>query len=252
MSFADSTLHLCILWRLRRSWLLAVPPKSGTPVDLFSFNPGDRALPIWNMDESNHRHLSISTQIYQARRVWVPVCWITHGILLDDHVCPQLSWHEIPIRTRFGKQNRLRDTGGGVISVVGWSEEPNTGDERESASFGQSCKSKLLSSWEPWENPGHRVNALEQGSLDTVQSHILMSSSRSLSWFRGQSFQILCECDRVPHCDGKRHQHRWGAAAADVSCPFNHQTTCLTAVATRAATVKYRTTSTSIALSWNF
>ena len=35
-----------------------------------------------------------------------------------------------------------------------------------------------------------------------------------------------------------------GAAAADVPRPFRHQTTCFTAVATRAATVKYRTTLT--------
>ena len=62
------------------------------------------------------------------------------------HVCPQLSWHDVPV----GKQSRLRDTGGGVISVVDWSEEPSTGGERKSASFGESCRSKLWSSWETW------------------------------------------------------------------------------------------------------
>ena len=89
--------------------------------------------------------------------------------------------------------------------------------------------------------PRQRLGA---GSLDIVQSHILMSSSRSSSWFRGQSCQILCECDGVPDCDGKRHQHRWEQL----------QRTChlITKRHTRTATVKYRTTSTSIALSWNF
>ena len=43
-----------------------------------------------------------------------------------------------------------------------------------------------------------------------------------------------------------------GAATADVPRPFVHQTTSITTVATRAATVKYRTTPTYIAISWDF
>ena len=58
-SFADSILHLCILWRLHKFWLFAVPLKSGTPVDLkhalvaagSRVNAGDHGLPFWNMDE---------------------------------------------------------------------------------------------------------------------------------------------------------------------------------------------------------
>ena len=51
-------------------------------------------------------------------------------------------------------------------------------------------------------------------------------------WFRGQSFQILCECDSVPHCYGKRHQHRWELqrmchvhllTKRDVSQPWRHE-----------------------------
>ena len=42
------------------------------------FNPWDHSLPLWNMDESSHRHLSMSTQIYQAMRLWMPVCWSWH------------------------------------------------------------------------------------------------------------------------------------------------------------------------------
>ena len=69
-SFADSSLHLRVLWRLHKYWLLAVP--SSLP---FSFQSRDHALPFWDMDESSHRHLSLSTQIFRARRLWVPVCW---------------------------------------------------------------------------------------------------------------------------------------------------------------------------------
>ena len=50
-----------------------------------------------------------------------------------------------------------------------------------------------------------RVSALEQEAC--------LSYNHTISCFRavpcGQSFQNLRRCDSVPHCDGKRHQHRW-------------------------------------------
>ena len=79
-----------------------------SPVSLWTcsrFNPGDRALPFWNTDESNHHNLSISTQMYQARRLWVPVCWKTHGILLDD-TCV-LNSAEMMFRLEQGLENKI-------------------------------------------------------------------------------------------------------------------------------------------------
>ena len=124
------------------------------------------------------------------------------------HVCPQLSWHDIPVGTRFEKQNRLRDTGGGVAPVADWSEDPalevservQVLERAAGRNFG-----RRGSRGEKSQGPRQHFGA---GSLEIVQSHILISSSRSLSWCRGLSFQILCKCDSVPHCDGKRHQPR--------------------------------------------
>ena len=110
------------------------------------------------------------------------------------HVCPQLSWRDMSVGTRFVKQNRLRDTGGGVISVVDWSEDPSTGGERQSASFGESCRPKLWSSWEPWR----KIRGTTLSCLRPV---------RYLGFV--DSFHVLCECDDLPQCDGKRQQHRW-------------------------------------------
>ena len=42
-------------------------------LDLSFFKPWDHALPLWQVDESNHCHLSISTQMCLARRLWVLV-----------------------------------------------------------------------------------------------------------------------------------------------------------------------------------
>ena len=83
-------------------------------------------------------------------------------------------------------------------------------------------------------------------SLDDVEVHILMFSSRHL--FRGQSVQTLCGCNSVPHCG----QYRWEQLQRACHAPFDYQTSCITTVATRAATVKYRSTSTIIAISWDF
>ena len=77
------------------------------------------------------------------------------------HVCPQLSWHDISVGSRFEKQNQLRDTGGGVISVVVWSEDPALEVSEKSASFGESCRSKLWSSWEPWRRIPVSASTLE-------------------------------------------------------------------------------------------
>ena len=38
-------------------------------------------------------------------------------------VCPQLCWHDFSVGTRVEKQNRFRDIGGGVISVIDWALE---------------------------------------------------------------------------------------------------------------------------------
>ena len=77
------------------------------------------------------------------------------------HVCPQLSWHDSSAGSRFGKQNQLRVTGGGVISVVVWSEDPALEVSEKSASFGESCRSKLWSSWEPWRKIPGSASTLE-------------------------------------------------------------------------------------------
>ena len=123
---------------------------------------------------------------------------LTHGILLDD-TCA-LNSAGVIFRLEQGLKNKI-----GSVTL-------------EESSFLLSTGAKT-----PALEVSERVQALERvagrnfgrrgsrgaGSLGIVQSHILMSSSRSSSWFRGQSFQILCECDSAPHCDGKRHQHRW-------------------------------------------
>ena len=179
-----------------------------SPVRLWTcsrFNPGDRALPIWSMDESNHRHLSISTQMYQARRLWVPVCWITHGILLDD-TCV-LNSAGMMFRLEQGLENKIgsvtREEASFLLSVG--AKNPAA---RECKLWRELQVETLVVVGAVGKSRGPRQRFGAE-SLDIVQSHILMSSSRSLSWFRGQSSQILCECDSVPHCDGKRHQHRW-------------------------------------------
>ena len=215
MSLADSTLHLCILWRLHKSWLLAVPPKSGTLVEFKHVVVAAVLVSIQGIAPCRSGiWTSRITAICRFRpRSTKPgdcgclFCWITRNPL-QRHVCPQLSRHDIPVGTSF--VNKIGSVKLEVVpfSVCRWERRTSTGGERESASYGEreraSCRSKLWS-WRKIPGPRQRFGA---GSLDIAQSHILMSSSRSLSWFRGQSFQILCECDGVPHCDGKRHQHR--------------------------------------------
>ena len=78
-----------------------------------------------------------------------------------------------------------------------------------------------------------------------VEIHILMFSSRHsflVSWtvFSNLVWMQLRTTPRPASM---------GAVTAGVPHPFDYQTSCITTVATRAATVKYRSTSTSIAIS---
>ena len=59
---------------------------------------------------------------------------------IPQKVCPQLSWHDFSVRTRFEKSKS--------VPVIDWSEDLTTGGERESASFDASCRSRHVTrSW---------------------------------------------------------------------------------------------------------
>ena len=77
--------------------------------------------------------------------------------------------------------------------------------ERKRATLGESCTSKHWSSSEPWRHISGTASALWNKRL--VFRTITISCFRAVPC--GQSFQILRRCDSAPHCDGKRHQHRW-------------------------------------------
>ena len=110
---------------------------SSTPSPLsFSFRARGYALPFEKVCESNHRHLSFSTQICQTRRLDACLLGLTrealestilvdldsHLLLPRRHACFQLSWHDISCGTRFGNRGWFRHTGNGVTPCVGWSQ----------------------------------------------------------------------------------------------------------------------------------
>ena len=87
-------------------------------------------------------------------------------------------------------------------------------------------------------SPATRDNALEQELGNVVQVFILTFPSRhSLFWSREQSLHTF--------------KHRWEQLGRTCHAPCVHQAARLTTMATRAATVKYRTTPT-VAILWNF
>ena len=94
------------------------------------------------------------------------------------HVCSQLSRHDIQVATIFEKKKKKTSgsviLGGGVISVVDWSEDASTGGMPESASFGESCRSKLWSSREPRASWGlrQRSGAGKFGYHTITRSHV--------------------------------------------------------------------------------
>ena len=80
LPFPDSSLHFRALWpwqttcsttKVQYTCGLQVCPRHHHS----RFEPWNHVLSFWKVDESNHRHLLISTHIYQVRRLWVLVCW---------------------------------------------------------------------------------------------------------------------------------------------------------------------------------
>ena len=61
---------------------------------------------------------------------------------IPQKVCPQVSWHDLSVGTRFEKQNRFRDIGRGVVSGIDWSEDLSTRGEQKSVSLEESCRSR--------------------------------------------------------------------------------------------------------------
>ena len=113
-------------------------------------NPGDHAVPFLEYGRvESPRSVNFDPSIPKPGDCGCLFVGVDTRDPPRRHVCPQLSWHDISVGSRFEKQNQLRVTGGGVISVVVWSEDPALEVTEKSASFGESCRSKLWSSWEP-------------------------------------------------------------------------------------------------------